>query len=1065
MSGKYALIIANTEYQDSGLAQLTTPGRDAEEFARVLLDKNICAFDNVQVTLNQPEYVVREAIDDFFNNKKPDDLLVLYFSGHGVRDEFGSLYLAVKNTVRAKLRATGIKSDYIREVMDQSRSKRQVLILDCCNSGAFTQGTKAATGVSIGTASAFETGYGRIILTASDSTQYAWEGDKVIGETDSSLFTHYLVAGLEGEADIDGDGRITVDELYDYAYEKVILATPKQTPSKFTSRQQGEIILRESTRIEDVKPAPLPPPLIQSIENPFADIRLGAVRQLAKLMHGKNLGLARSAREALEKIAREDDSLSVSQAAQQALEPAQEESGKAEGGLAGLLTKTGQWRRRQVQQAASLAVGQVKPAEGKIENAGEAPRGIAERIKKAAALPERKSIVRWAVMGTIGAAALTFILWGLNNAVSRQPAVTATSPAASLEAVAPAETADSPTPEASAPEMIPEQIELPILEGFTVPFGSEKIALENADEIIQLARWGKGTVNQVVYSKDGEKIAAATSYGVYIFDADTLAQVLQIGTNNWIYSVAFSPDGEMLASSSWDNTIRLWRASDGSLLRTLEGHTGDVYSLDFSPDGRTLASGSFDNTIRLWRPSDGTLLQTLSGHTSYVKSVAFSPDGTVLASGSDDRSIRLWRVDNGSLLQALGGHTGSVLSVAFSPDGTILASGSVDNTVRQWRVSDGSLIETFQYHNDDVNSVAFSPNGENLASGSDDGSIVLHHIEGMTRQIDAHTEPVLSVAISPDGQTLVSGSLDNTIRIGEISGFGSQTLGGSAGKGYTLAFSPDGQMLASGSWGNTIRVWRVSDGTLLQTLAGHSAEVRSVAFSPDGQILASGSNDNTIRLWRVSSGSTILTLGGHQDDVASVAFSPDGQILASGSNDNTIRLWRVSDGSLLQTLQDIEDNVLSVAFSPDGKTLAAASSNSTVALWRVIDGSLLMTFLGHSDSVLSVAFSPDGKTLASGSLDNRVILWNVNDGSPLRILEHAYDVFGVAFSPDGQTLAVASSGVWDHGVVLWNVGDGAQIKMLRGHTDRIFTVVFSPDGRILASGSFDGTIRLWGVMP
>ncbi len=221
MSGKYALIIGNTEYTDPGLTQLTAPGKDAKDFARVLKDQDICSFDEVNVMLNQPEPTVRGAIDEFFDQKKPDDLLVFYFSGHGVRDELGSLYLAVKNTIRTRLRSTAIKSDYIREVMDQSRSRRQLLILDCCNSGAFEQGTKAATGVSIGTSTAFEGGYGRIILTASDSTQFAWEGDKVIGETDKSLFTYFLVQGLEGEADLDGDGQITVDELYDYAYEKV----------------------------------------------------------------------------------------------------------------------------------------------------------------------------------------------------------------------------------------------------------------------------------------------------------------------------------------------------------------------------------------------------------------------------------------------------------------------------------------------------------------------------------------------------------------------------------------------------------------------------------------------------------------------------------------------------------------------------------------------------------------------------------------------------------------------------------------------------------------------------
>src|SRR5215813_9831563 len=130
MSGKFALIIGNTEYIDPRLAQLTAPGKDAEDFARVLQDPNLCGFDEVNVLSNQLSSSVIEAIDEFFDQKKPDDLLVLYFSGHGVRDELGALYLAVKNTIRTRLRSTAIKSDYIRDVMDQSRSKRQLLILD-----------------------------------------------------------------------------------------------------------------------------------------------------------------------------------------------------------------------------------------------------------------------------------------------------------------------------------------------------------------------------------------------------------------------------------------------------------------------------------------------------------------------------------------------------------------------------------------------------------------------------------------------------------------------------------------------------------------------------------------------------------------------------------------------------------------------------------------------------------------------------------------------------------------------------------------------------------------------
>ncbi len=318
MSGKYALVIGNTEYADPGLSQLSAPGTDVTEFVRVLKDPKLCEFDKIDISLNQISSSVIETIDDFFDQKKPDDLLVLYFSGHGIRDESGSLYLAFKNTIRSRLRSTAVKADYIREAMDQSRSKRQVLILDCCNSGAFPQGTKAEVGGAMGLVTAFQ-GYGRYVLTASDATQFAWEGNRVIGKTENSLFTHFLVRGLEGEADNDGDGRITVDDLYHYAFEEISKVIPNQTPTKSASKQAGEIVLRQITRMEDIKAISLPDELTQALADSRTFVREGAVQQLEKLLHGKNLGWVRSAKEALEKLAAEDDSYRVRQVAAGAL--------------------------------------------------------------------------------------------------------------------------------------------------------------------------------------------------------------------------------------------------------------------------------------------------------------------------------------------------------------------------------------------------------------------------------------------------------------------------------------------------------------------------------------------------------------------------------------------------------------------------------------------------------------------------------------------------------------------------------------------------------------------------
>ena len=315
MPKKYALVIGNTEYTDPGLAKLNAPGRDAEEFAHVLQLAEVAAFDEVLTLINENVPKLNEAIEDFFEDKKPDDLLVFYFSGHGVRDDEGSLFLAVKNTRKARLNSTAITAEFIRKLMDKSRSTRQVIILDCCNSGAFPQGTVKGDN-TMGMASSLQ-GYGRVVLTATDKLQYAWEGDTLI-ETNKSLFTHFLVKGLEGAADRDDDGNITVDELYDYAFEQVRKATPNQTPTKSASGQKGEITLRQGIK-KEVKPLPLPPELIAAMESHIARVREVAVEELGSYLQGKNSGLALSAREALERIAEGDDSRRVAGLARQAL--------------------------------------------------------------------------------------------------------------------------------------------------------------------------------------------------------------------------------------------------------------------------------------------------------------------------------------------------------------------------------------------------------------------------------------------------------------------------------------------------------------------------------------------------------------------------------------------------------------------------------------------------------------------------------------------------------------------------------------------------------------------------
>ncbi len=319
MSRKLALIVGNSQYEDAGLAGLRAADVDARELADVLRAPEIGQFDEVLELSDRGLAVIRRSIAQFFGQGKRDDLLVFYFSGHGVKDENGHLYLAVRDTELKLLAGTGIEAAFITAQMDRSYSKRQVLILDCCHSGAFAHGAKAGLTSSVGIGPAFEgTGYGHVVLTATDATQYAWEGDKVIGESDKSVFTHYIVQGLKtGHADRDGDGLITIDELYEYVFEHVVRETPKQTPGKWSYRQQGDIVLARNA-IPRVRPAALPLEVQSLLESPIARLRAEAIPELADLLKSRHAGLELAARKALEELCG-DDSRKVSSAAEEIL--------------------------------------------------------------------------------------------------------------------------------------------------------------------------------------------------------------------------------------------------------------------------------------------------------------------------------------------------------------------------------------------------------------------------------------------------------------------------------------------------------------------------------------------------------------------------------------------------------------------------------------------------------------------------------------------------------------------------------------------------------------------------
>jgi hypothetical protein len=306
MAGRKALVVATYAYRDAGLSQLAAPGHDAEAFAAVLENPEIAGF-SVTALLNEPNHVVAEAVEDFYADCGRDDLALLYFSGHGLKDDDGRLYLAMANTRRDRLRSTSLPAAQVNDAMDGSPSRRKVLILDCCYSGAFPAGRSAKSDEGVQTLERFQ-GKGRAVLTASDSTQYAFEGDALRGSGTSSVFTRYLVEAIRsGAADLDEDGDIALDELYSYVRERVVAEMPQQRPKK-QEDVDGRILIARNVHWS------LPVHLQHAIESPIAAQRLGAVEGLAHL-HRVGNDLVRAAVAGQVTVLAADDSRSVSSAA------------------------------------------------------------------------------------------------------------------------------------------------------------------------------------------------------------------------------------------------------------------------------------------------------------------------------------------------------------------------------------------------------------------------------------------------------------------------------------------------------------------------------------------------------------------------------------------------------------------------------------------------------------------------------------------------------------------------------------------------------------------------------
>lgn len=577
--------------------------------------------------------------------------------------------------------------------------------------------------------------------------------------------------------------------------------------------------------------------------------------------------------------------------------------------------------------------------------------------------------------------------------------------------------------------------------------------------------------------------------------------VSSTGTGN-VTTLAFFPDGKVLASGGWDDTVPLWDVKTGKELRKIDAHKAMVVALAFSPDGKVLATrGGLDGVIRLWAADSAIPLHRIEGVSKInpwrfnrTAALAFSPDSKLLAVG-DLKALRLFDAASGKEARRLEGHR-SCVSVAFAPGGKLLATGGIDegkdqHSIRIWDLGSGKeLRQCALPKNEPPIDLAFSADGKHLAAAVEEDDARVFEVEtGKPVLRLAHYWPS-RIAYRPGGKDVIT-VRGPAVRVWDATSGKERHLDFSGHlTGITaLAVSADGKTIATG--GEDVRLWDAATSKPTGRIAARGP-IAALALSPDGKALAVAGRDRIVKVWDIATAKVVQELKGHKHFPMAVAFSPDGKRLASGDAQSTIHVWDVEIGKedYKNDLKSLTDH-LSLAFSPDGKTLAIGGAwNDTsflpkgginiqgvevtpkeghfVLLWDAATGKELRRLGGLEAAIGPVVFSPSGALVAASSKDGKLALWGTATGRDhLFITAHPPqpDVAGgppptLAFSPDGKVLASAST---DKTVRLWDVQTARELGRLHSPDGGLSCLAFLPGGKALVTGGADTTALVWDI--
>lgn len=622
--------------------------------------------------------------------------------------------------------------------------------------------------------------------------------------------------------------------------------------------------------------------------------------------------------------------------------------------------------------------------------------------------------------------------------------------------------------------------------GTPMPMVQVVISPENASQIQELGRWGKGSIKNAHYSLDGSQLVVATAFGVYFYDAET-AQLLQFfQAREELTAFSLSDDENLLAVGyKWPGSIDVFEVDTGNLLLTIDTEHS-VGSLIFSSDQKSLIANIYYNGVKRWRIRDGVSLDT---DPSDAALFSLARDGKTSVTKMDEQ-VQLWQLVDGEFREVPTNIVPDMYfdRVEISPDGQLLAIGADSELqVEVWRLSDQTRLYTLDTTPPEIAGVKrqalgkpvyrsgpgpnhivdmeFSPDSKSLVVTNGYSELSIWSMENgeLQKRIKDFGG---RIDYSPDGKRLAVWSV-NLSQIQVDDGAIINVLPHYIGSAKGLEFMPDGNNLAMGSYDGSIYIRRVSDGALYKRFYSNDGAITALDVSSDGAILVSGSADSMVRIWNVDDGSSVGTTGLSGFEIEHISISHDNQYAISSIWDGGLALWRMEDGSLMESGFGFAGVAIQPAvFSPTEMVFARMANENSLGLWSSFDvfKAPQQRLTGPTEfGAKSLAYSPDGNLLAAGGADSQVWIWRIADGALVLQLDEAFSenagIEQVEFSPDGKLLAAISS--WK--IYLWDLSDGELLHMIDSQYGWLNDIAFSPNGRYLAVGSSEGVVRLWGI--